>query len=109
MALLKSEEYRDRNLKNKAYEHLHNKMREVEADATIEMVKNKIDSMQVCFRKELQKIKDSQRSGAGKDVYIPHLWYLKNLMFLKDQETPRDGISGIDFADDTVSIFKLFY
>ncbi|KAL4083623.1 hypothetical protein QTP88_028939 [Uroleucon formosanum] len=67
------------------------------------MVKNKIDSMRGCFRKELKKIKDSQRSGAGEeDVYIPHLWYFKNLMFLKDQETPRDGISSIDFTDDTM-------
>lgn len=107
---IKSEEYRDRNQKNKAYEHLLNKMKEVEAGATIQMVKNKIDSMRGCFRKELKKIKDSQRSGAGEeDVYIPHLWYFKNLMFLKDQETPRDGISSIDFTDDTVSIFILLY
>jgi len=31
-------------------------MKEVEADATIQMVKNKIDSMRGCFRKELKKI-----------------------------------------------------
>lgn len=48
---IKSEEYRDRNLKNIAYKHLLNKMRKVEADATIQMVKNKIDSTRGCFRK----------------------------------------------------------
>lgn len=107
---IKSEEYRDRNLKNKAYEHLLNKMREVEADATIQMVKNKIDSMRGCFRKELKKIKDSQRSGAGgEDVYIPHLWYFKNLIFLKDQETPREGISSMDFTDDTVVYLNYYF
>jgi len=53
---IKSEKYRDRNLKNKAYKHLLDKMREVDADATIQMVKNKIDSMRGCFRKELEKI-----------------------------------------------------
>lgn len=107
---IKSEEYRDRNLKNKAYEHLLNKMKEVDADANIQMVKNKIDSMRGCFRKELKKIKDSQRSGAGEeDIYTPHLWYFKNLIFLKDQETPREGISSIDYTEDTVSVFKLFH
>ncbi|KAL4097819.1 hypothetical protein QTP88_022527 [Uroleucon formosanum] len=73
------------------------------------MVKNKIDSIRGCFCKELKKIKDSQRSGAREeDVYVPHLWYFKNLMFLKDQETPRNGISSIDFTDDTVSSEPFF-
>lgn len=81
---VKSNECRDRNMKNKAYSHLLDKMREVVPECTNNTVKNKIDSMRGSFRKELKKIKDSQRSGAGEaDVYKPHLWYFNNLIKIK--------------------------
>lgn len=68
---IKSDEYRDRNMKNQAYSYLLNKIREVVEEATIiQTVKNKINSMCGSFRKELKKIKDSQKSSAGEeDVY----------------------------------------
>lgn len=94
---IKSEEYRNKNKRNQAYEELLKKMKENDSNATIQTVKNKIDALRGTFRKELKKIKDSQRSGAGEDeVYKPHLWYFDHLVFITDQETPREGISSLD-------------
>lgn len=62
-------------------------------------------------RKEIKKIKDSQRSGAGEDeIYKPHLWYYEPLLFLLDQETPRQRVSSHDtecLHNNEVSLLKI--
>lgn len=72
------------------------KLQEIDETATKETVVKKVDSLRSNFRKELKKIKESKRSGAGtENVYIPKLWYFEKLQFLLDQETPRSGVSNI--------------
>ncbi|GLV40901.1 hypothetical protein CBL_08475 [Carabus blaptoides fortunei] len=45
----------------------------------------------------MNKLKVSKRSSAGSDeIYKPHLWYFDNLMFLYDQENPRNTASNIE-------------
>lgn len=67
--------------------------------------------MRGSFRKEMKKIKDSQRSGAGEDeVYKPHLWYYEHLLFLLDQETLRQSVSSHDtecLHNNEVSLLKI--
>lgn len=93
---IKSSDYSDRNKRNNAYENLCSKLQEIDETATKETVVKKVDSLRSNFRKELKKIKESKRSGAGTDnVYIPKLWYFEKLQFLLDQETPRSGVSNI--------------
>lgn len=94
---IKSAEYRDRVKKNKAYEVLLLKYKEVDDNATIKTVKQKIDSLRGAFRKEMKKLKESSRSGAGsEDIYKPHLWYFDNLSFLTDEETARRGVGNLE-------------
>lgn len=102
---IKSLEYRDRDKKNKAYEVLLKKYKEIDINATRQTIKNKIDSLRGAFRKELKKVKDSQRSGSGTDdIYNPHLWYFQYLSFLTDQETARTSISSMDkIGEDSLS------
>ena len=60
------------------------------------MVK-KINSLRSSFRKELKKVKYSQKSGNGRDDnYTPSLWYYDDLLFLTDQELPRQSVSNLD-------------
>ncbi|KAL3287085.1 hypothetical protein HHI36_001569 [Cryptolaemus montrouzieri] len=67
----------------------------MDEDATIQCVKNKIDSIREC-RKELKKIRESRRPGmAEEEEYEPNLWYFDNI-FLVDQETPPESISSLD-------------
>lgn len=104
---VKSAEYSDRNKKNSAYESLRQKLSEVDDNASIELVKKKVDNLRGCFRKELKKIKCSKTSGAGaEEVYHPRLWYFEHLLFLADQETPRESTSNIESShsfDESVS------
>lgn len=76
------------------YDVLLEKMKEIDSSADLNKVKKKINNLRTVFRKELKKLNDSLVSGRGADeVYEPKLSYFKNLMFLKDQEIPHEGMS----------------
>lgn len=67
------------------------------AKADISYVSKKIANLRTIFKKELNKINDSKRSGAGADqVYVPRLWYFESLRFLADQEEARPSVSSLD-------------
>lgn len=86
---VKTKDYSDRDKKDAAYDTLLIKYNEWYPEATKDDLKKKLNSMRTCFRRELKKLSDSQKSGAGADdVYEPSLWYFDALIFLKDQETP---------------------
>ncbi|GLV39306.1 hypothetical protein CBL_13840 [Carabus blaptoides fortunei] len=56
--------------------------------------------MRGCFRKELKKVDNSQRSGAGTDdTYEPTLSYFELLLFTRDQEVPVSSIETAEFTD----------
>lgn len=58
------------------------------------MSKKKINAFRTNYRKELKKVLDSEKSGAGTDqVYEPTLWYFNALSFLNDQEVPAKSRS----------------
>jgi hypothetical protein len=89
---VKSKGYSDRVKKNLAYKHLTTKVKEIDPDANKEKVAKKINSLRSCFRKELRKVNDSKTPGAGADdTYTPCLWYFQEMLFLTEQEVPREG------------------
>ena len=116
---IKSDAYRNRNLKNVAYEKLIEKLKEVEPNADREMVRKKINVLRSAYRRELKKVIESYKSGTGSDnIYEPGLWYFKELDFLRDQEMQIPGTSSMNVAsheienEDTVSkqfILKFCY
>lgn len=60
-------------------------------------VKKKVDNIRASFRKELRKIRKSNKSGASADdPYKPTLWYFDLLSFTSDQEKPRQSKSSLD-------------
>ncbi|XP_063223325.1 uncharacterized protein LOC134531555 [Bacillus rossius redtenbacheri] len=98
---VKSKEYLNRDKKAAAYERLVSVMKTVDCDATRESVVKKINNFWSNFRKELKKHEDSKTSGVGSDdVYTPKLWYLDLLLFLQDQETPKQSTSNLDSCED---------
>ncbi|CAK1584502.1 unnamed protein product [Parnassius mnemosyne] len=102
---IKSDEYKNRNLKESSYEKLvkfckDNGMPQANRDFVVK----KIQSLKGSFRKELNKVLDSQRSGKGTDdIYKPNLWYYDLLLFTKDQETPTDSFTNIDEQTEVVT------
>ncbi|PIO09071.1 hypothetical protein AB205_0002440, partial [Aquarana catesbeiana] len=62
--------------------------------ADFEFVDKKIGSLRSTYRKELNKVQASMRSGAAaKDVYVPSLWYYNRMRFLEDQIEARESLS----------------
>ncbi|PIO31592.1 hypothetical protein AB205_0092500 [Aquarana catesbeiana] len=68
-------------------------------DADIGFVENKIGSLRSTYRKELNKVQASMRSGAAaEDVYVPSLWYYNRMRFLEDQMEARESLSTLPSA-----------
>lgn len=82
LSKVKSSEYSDREKKNPAYAVLVNKCQEVDRAATKDTVTKKINSFRSVYRKELQKVNKSERSGAyTDDIYKPYLGMAPNLHY----------------------------
>jgi hypothetical protein len=91
-------------IKNVAYGQLRVKLSEIDPEATKEAVLK--NSLRSCFRKELKKVKDSQKSGnETDDNYTPSLRYYVVLLFLTDQELPTQSVSSLDSPEE-VSIIN---
>lgn len=99
-------DYHDRNKKNAAYNRLVEKYKSIDPNATRDIVVKKINNLRTTYKKELNKIKQSCKSGAGTDeIYKPRLWYFELLSFLYDQEVPRPSTSNIDEDENEVSFY----
>ncbi|XP_075203237.1 uncharacterized protein LOC142308621 [Anomaloglossus baeobatrachus] len=100
---IKSTEYSNRNLKKDAYAQLvavfdrhHPSVKGNE-----DIVRKKLQALRTVFRKELNKVDESKRSGAGTgDVYVPRLWYFDLLSFTRDQELPRPSTSKMSLQEE---------
>lgn len=73
---INTEEYKNKNLKNKAYTELVDQLKcNGMKDANVKMVKDKIQNIRRAVRKERAKVESSKRSGKGSDdIYTPSLW-----------------------------------
>ncbi|XP_069831036.1 uncharacterized protein [Dendropsophus ebraccatus] len=99
---IKSADYSNKFKKSAAIEALIELCRKTYPSADQKFVKSKIQNIRTVYKKELNKIESSKRSGAGADeIYVPRLWYFDLLSFTRDQETPRTSNSnaGEDYGD----------
>ncbi|CAJ0962438.1 unnamed protein product [Ranitomeya imitator] len=86
---IKSKDYSNRYMKREAYEKLGvSSHRDRDVDENI--VRKKIQALRTVFKKEVNKVENSKKSGAGtEEVYVPRLWYYDLMAFTRDQEIPR--------------------
>lgn len=93
----KCKDYSNRTKKNEQYEELLQKYKERFPDADRKAMVKKINSLRTNFRKELRRIKNSERSGAGSDdVVEPTLWYFDEMKFLIDLEEATESANTLD-------------
>ena len=98
---IKSEEYKNRNLKGNCYQQLVELLKQHIPTATKDLVCKKINAFRTSYRRELKKVIKSERSGAGSDeIYTPSLWYYDALAFLRDQETQEEGLSTMELDEE---------
>ncbi|XP_077312066.1 uncharacterized protein LOC143941123 [Lithobates pipiens] len=89
---VRSRDYSNRYKRDEALKELKELCKAVCIEPTEDYVKNKIANLRTVFKKEYKKIQASKKSGAGaEDVYVPRLWYFKDLMFLADSDNPRES------------------
>ncbi|CAJ0960777.1 unnamed protein product [Ranitomeya imitator] len=89
---IKSADYSNRYKKKDAYEKLVAIYKEHHPTETVDehIVRKKIQALRTVYKKELNKVEKSLKSGARTDdVYVPKLWYYDLLAFTRDQEIPR--------------------
>lgn len=104
---IKTSDYHDRDKKDAAYRKLVMKLKEIEPDANVNVVKKKINNLRSNVRKEKKKIDSSMKSGASADnVYKPSLWYFNLFDFIKDQDNPRSTVSNFSPEDDNDEVRK---
>jgi len=93
---IKSKEYMDKHKRINAIKKLTELLKVSRRNITEEDVKKKINILRTTFKRENNKVKKSMVSGSGTDeVYVPSLWYYKELEFLQDQMEEESGISSI--------------
>ncbi|KAJ8725750.1 hypothetical protein PYW08_003933 [Mythimna loreyi] len=93
---VKSEEYKNKGLKEIAYDELVTFCKKKGFnEANRDFVVKKIQSLRSSFRKELKKVTSSQRGGSEK-IYKPSLWYFDDLLFTKDQEPHTSNMSNVE-------------
>lgn len=104
---IKSDVYMNRIKKDAAYEKMVEKMKEIDPKANRDLVRAKINSLRTSYRRELKKVKASQKSGAGiDDIYEPSLWYFNDIDFLRDQESQMEGIYTLECLDGVVDVVE---
>lgn len=98
---IKSKDYSNRIKKNEQYEQLLRKYREYYPDADKSQLVKKFNSLRTNFRKELNRIKYSEKSGAGTDdITEPTLWYFDEMKFLVGQYEPSTSQNTMQIEDD---------
>ncbi|XP_076030375.1 uncharacterized protein LOC143018671 [Oratosquilla oratoria] len=97
---VKCKDYTNRAKKGEQYEVLIEKYREKYPDGDKQQVINKVNSLRTIFRKELKRIRDAEKSGAGAEDVEPTLWFFDEIKFLVTQETPTASISTMGISDN---------
>ncbi|XP_012168307.1 uncharacterized protein LOC126928042 [Bombus affinis] len=78
--------YKDRILRNRAYDALVQKLREVNPIADKETVIRKINTLRTAFRREYKKVRNSQKMVQNPRLrYRSSLWYYDILKFVAEQ------------------------
>ncbi|XP_044751253.1 uncharacterized protein LOC123311403 [Coccinella septempunctata] len=81
-----SEEFKDCEKRDRAYEKIVNKVREVESGADKETAWAKIESLRSEYREELKKVIETKSEFTGIEKYVPDLWFFPLMRFLDKEE-----------------------
>ncbi|XP_070136121.1 uncharacterized protein [Drosophila bipectinata] len=79
--------YRNKELRNRAYELLETKLREIQPNATRTEVGRRINIFRTNYRREQMRILKQKELGLHSDLCKPTLWFYDYMGFLLTQET----------------------
>lgn len=93
----KSKDYHNIDKRDAAYTVLLDLVKKFDPQATKDTVIRKINNLRTAFRRELNKVNFTKRSGMR--PHVPRLWYYPDLLFLLDQEETLEGTSNVEGND----------
>ncbi|XP_075071741.1 uncharacterized protein LOC142160730 isoform X2 [Mixophyes fleayi] len=89
---IKSKEYSNSQMCNVAMQELVKTCLPHYPGANLQWAKGIMQNLQTVFKKELNNIEASEKSGAAaEDVYVPKLWYFDLLPFIRENEITRQS------------------
>ncbi|XP_068230837.1 uncharacterized protein [Palaemon carinicauda] len=98
---VKSKDYSNKVARTKGIAALQEILKELEPDCPRDAVTKKINSLRASFRREHKKIESSKTSGtSADDIYATSLWYYEEMMFVLDQDVPRESCSNLGDIDN---------
>ncbi|XP_025193021.1 uncharacterized protein LOC112593021 [Melanaphis sacchari] len=96
---IKDPDYKNKEMKNEAYESLLQLIKKYNENCTMDDLKRKIANLRTCYLREFKKVMDAKRYGG---IYEPSLWYYKSLEFLNDQHHSEDRVRlGRSYPDNS--------
>ncbi|XP_003243160.1 uncharacterized protein LOC100572795 [Acyrthosiphon pisum] len=96
---IKDPDYKNKEMKNEAYESLLQLIKKYNESCTMDDLKRKIANLRTCYLREFKKVMDAKRYGG---IYEPSLWYYKSLEFLNDQHHSEDRVRlGRSYPDNS--------
>ncbi|KAF5305549.1 hypothetical protein FQA39_LY01640 [Lamprigera yunnana] len=101
---VKCKDYSNRAKKGEQYDVPIGKYRENYPHAGKQEVVKKLNSLRTNFRKELKRIPDAEKSGAGAEDVEPTLWYFEEMRFFQTQKTPTASISTMNISEDVIDV-----
>ncbi|CAG4985682.1 unnamed protein product [Parnassius apollo] len=85
----KHKDYKNKDIRNDGNKVLLEVYKGFDSNVTVTNLVKKIQNLRSGYFKELKKVKESSRTGAGADeVYVPTLWYFDALSFLGSVSEP---------------------
>lgn len=93
-------DYRNKAVKDLAYNALVMKMRSVDPRADKNSVIRKINALRTAFRREFKKIRKSEKlEQSGDKVYTTSLWYYDLMKFVVDDQDHSEPPPGANYGD----------
>lgn len=97
-------DFKNKFKKDAALEECLHMYKTYDPNATIELVKRKLNTLKKGFQTEYTKVQKSGISGSGVgDVYVPKLWYYELMLFLRasPEASHFSSIAYEETIDDT--------
>ncbi|KAK7070658.1 hypothetical protein SK128_012776 [Halocaridina rubra] len=94
---VKSKAYYNKIARSKGISALQDILKELEPYCTRDDVIKKINCLRGSFRREYRKIENSKKCATSpSDVYMSSLWYFEEMLFVLDQDVPRESCANLD-------------
>lgn len=104
---VKSKQYMDKNQRSSALSKMVEVLKKVSPNIDETEIKKKINIYRTNYKREHRKVQKSKLSGCSPDdLYVPKLWYFKELEFLEDQMDEDSGITTV--VTDRIREVSLF-